>query len=366
MSTLKVTFTRDKDSVPFYHKCQQQHSPTADETILHRQYLPALAGKRLTRLRGLNLLKTSNSSRHNSYAQHGSRAAITTLIRIRPARKSDKDEILSFCVNTFSWGDYIDRVWDYWYAQENGRLFVAESDGEKIAMSHVAICPEGRSVWLEGIRVHPDHRRSYIATMLIAKMLEYGRQRGTLQASAIVGKTNFASQRMMEKNGFKVVSKWLYYSIGGKPSRQKSDARIANADDIGDIWQYLQQSKIYHLSAKRYMKSWHWYMFDHRALQNFVKDKRIIMTRRPIDGIAIINKCGYWDKPNILQIVYLDSELAGSLCNLVSFIMNLYLDGKFDSLQIVCYDSKRLTSFIDKFVIKEQAQFLLYNKQFMP
>jgi N-acetylglutamate synthase-like GNAT family acetyltransferase len=289
------------------------------------------------------------------------------MIRIRSARKSDKDDILSFCVNTFSWGDYIDRVWDYWYAEKNGRLFIVESGGEKIAMSHVAICPEGRSVWLEGIRVHPDHRRSYIATMLIAKMLEYGMQRGTLQASAIVGKTNFASQRMMEKNGFKVVSKWLYYSIGGKPSRQKSDARIANADDIGDIWQYLQQSKIYHLSAKRYMKSWHWYMFDHRALQNFVKDKRIIMTRRPIDGIAIINKCGYWDKPNILQIVYLDSELAGSLCNLVSFIMNLYLDGKFDSLQIVCYDSKRLTSsFIDKFVIKEQEQFLLYNKQFMP
>jgi ribosomal protein S18 acetylase RimI-like enzyme len=294
------------------------------------------------------------------------RAAITTLIRIRPARKSDKDDILSFCVNTFSWGDYIDRVWDYWYAQENGRLFVAESGGEKIAMSHVAICPEGTSVWLEGIRVHPDHRRHYIATMLIAKMLEYGKRRGARQASAIVGKTNFASQRMLEKNSFKVVSKWLYYSIGGKPSRQKSDARIANADDIGNIWQYLQESKIYRLSAKRYMKSWHWYMFDHRAFKNFVKDKRIIVTRRPIDGIAIINKCGYWDKPNILQIVYLDSELADSLCNLVSFIMNLYLDGKFDSLQIVCYDTKRLTSFIDKFMIKEQEQFLLYNKQFMP
>jgi N-acetylglutamate synthase-like GNAT family acetyltransferase len=289
------------------------------------------------------------------------------MIRIRPARKSDKDDILSFCVNTFSWGDYIDRVWDYWYAEENGQLFIVESGGKKIAMSHVAICPEGRSVWLEGIRVHPDHRRSYIATMLIAKMLEYGRRKGAQQASAIVGKTNFASQRMLEKNGFKVVSKWLYCSLGGgKPRRQKSDARIASADDIGDIWQYLQQSKIYHLSAKRYVKSWHWYVFDRRALQNFVKDERIIVTGQPIDGIAIINKCGYWDRANILQIVYLDSVQAASLCNLVSFVMNLYLDGKFDSLQLVCYDSKQLTSFIDKFMIKEQEQFLLYNKQFMP
>lgn len=288
------------------------------------------------------------------------------MIKIRPARRSDKDEILSFCVNTFSWGDYINRVWDYWYTEKNGQLFVAESGGEKIAMSHVAICPEGKGIWLEGIRVHSDYRRSHIATMLIAKMVEYGRWKGARQASAIVNATNFASQSMMEKNGFKVVSKWMYYSTAGTPLRQESNARIANADDIGDIWQYLQQSKIYRLSAKRYVKSWHWYTFDRRTLQNFVKEERVIVTGRPIDGVAIINKYGYWDRTNVLQIVYLDIAPASSLSQLVSFITNLYLDGKFDSMQLVCYDSKRVTSFINKLVIKEQEKFILYNKQFKP
>ena len=289
------------------------------------------------------------------------------MITIRPARKSDKDEILSFCINTFSWGDYINRVWDYWYAEKNGQIFVVESGGEKIAMSHVAICPEGKGIWLEGIRVHPDHRRSYIATMLLAKMLEYGRRKGAREASAIVDATNFASQSMMEKNGFRVVSKWMYYNALSTPRHQESNARIANADDIDDIWQYLQQSKIYCLSGKRYVKSWHWYTFDRRALLNFVKEERVIVTSLPIDGITIINKRGYWDRTNILQIVYLDIASASSLRHLVSFITNLYLDGKFDSLQLVCYDSKRVTSFINKFVIKEEEeQFLLYNKQFKP
>ena len=289
------------------------------------------------------------------------------MITIRPARKSDKDEILSFCINTFSWGDYISRVWDYWYAEKNGQLFVVESGGEKIAMSHVAICPEGKGIWLEGIRVHPDHRRSYIATMLLAKMLEYGRRKGAREASAIVDATNFASQSMMEKNGFRVVSKWMYYNALSTQRHQESNARIANADDIDDIWQYLQQSKIYRLSGKRYVKSWHWYTFDRRALLNFVKEERVIVTSLPIDGITIINKRGYWDRTNILQIVYLDIASASSLRHLVSFITNLYLDGKFDSLQLVCYDSKRVTSFINKFVIKEEEeQFLLYHKQFKP
>jgi ribosomal protein S18 acetylase RimI-like enzyme len=287
------------------------------------------------------------------------------MITIRPAKKLDKDEILSFCINTFSWGDYINRVWDYWYAEKNGQLFVVESDGKKkIAMSHVVICPEGKVVWLEGIRVHPDHRRSYIATMLLTKMLEFGRRKGAREASAIVDATNFASQSMMEKNGFRVVSRWMYYNALSTPRDQESNARIANVDDIDDIWQYLQQSKIYCLSGKRYVKSWRWYMFDRRALLNFVKEERVIVTSLPIDGIAIINKHGYWDRTNILQIVYLDIASVSSLHHLVSFIMNLYLDGKFDSLQLVCYNSKQVTSFIDKFVIKEEEQFLLYNKQF--
>jgi N-acetylglutamate synthase-like GNAT family acetyltransferase len=288
------------------------------------------------------------------------------MITIRPARKSDKDEILSFCTNTFSWGDYIKRVWDYWYAEKNGQLFVVESDGEKIAMSHVAICPEGKGIWLEGIRVHPARRRSYIATMLLAKMLEYGKRKGAQEASAIVDATNFASQSMMEKNGFRVVSKWMYYDALSTLRHQESNARIANVDDIDDIWQYLQQSKIYHLSGKRYVKSWHWYTFDRRELLNFVKEERVIVTSLPIDGIAIINKHGYWDRTNILQIVYLDIATVSSLHHLVSFITNLYLDGKFDSLQLVCYNSNQVTSFIDKFVIKEEEQFLLYNKQFTP
>ncbi len=124
------------------------------------------------------------------------------------------------------------------------------------------------------------------------------------------------------------------------------------------------QSKIYRLSAKRYAESWRWHVFDRRALQNFVKDQRIVMTGQPIDGIAVINRQGYWGRANILQIVYLDSTSTGTLRNLISFITNIYLDGKFNSLQLMCYNSKRLTSLINKFKVREQVQFLLYNKRF--
>ncbi len=283
-------------------------------------------------------------------------------MKIRPARKSDKEEILSFCVNTFSWGDYIDRVWDYWF--KSGRLLIAEDMGRKIAMSHVLICPDNKSMWLEGVRVHPDYRRSKIATQLLAKMIQYGRQKGAVQASAIVDVTNVASQRMMERNGFAAVSRWAYYSAEGGPRRSRTAARLATVAELEEIWEYLQHSKIYSLSAKRYVKSWHWYALDRKTLHYFLKEKRVVVAGRPVNGVAIINRHGYWDRTNILQIVYLDAASARLLAHLVSYVTNIYLDGKFEEFQLVCHDSKRLTSFIEKFMIKDEEQFLLYNKVF--
>lgn len=278
-------------------------------------------------------------------------------MKIRTAKSSDREEILSFCVGTFSWGDYIDRVWDYWF--RTGRLLVVEDGGRKIAMSHVAVCPGGKGVWLEGVRVRPDYRRSGIATLLLEEMLEYGRKKGAVQASAIVDVTNVASQKMVEKNGFQTVSRWAYYNTD-KMRHGKSNARLATMKDLPGIWRYLQSSKIYRLSAKRYVKSWHWYALDRAALRGFVKDKSAVLVGDPIAGVALINRRGYWDRKNIMQVVYLDTLSKGPLEQLVSFAANLYLDGGFRELQIVCHDSRKLTSVIEKFMAKDEEQFLLY------
>ncbi|HXG06617.1 MAG TPA: GNAT family N-acetyltransferase [Nitrososphaera sp.] len=286
-------------------------------------------------------------------------------MKIRAAKSSDKEKILSFCVNTFSWGDYIDRVWDYWY--RTGRLYVVEDKGRSIAMSHVVMCPGTKTVWLEGVRVHPDYRRSKIGTRLLEKMIEYGRKKRAVRASAIVDVTNIPSQRMLERNGFKVISRWAYYVTDKKPAKitKKSSAvRIATADDINDIWKYLGKSKIYQLSARTYVKSWHWYPLDRKTLRDLVKEKSVMVAGSPISGITIINRHGYWDKKKIIQIVYLDSKSKAALKQLFSLATSIYANNGFEQLQIVCYDSRRLTSYIEKHMTKDEEQFLLYSKVF--
>ena len=103
-------------------------------------------------------------------------------MNIRAAKQSDKETVLRFCTNTFEWGDYIDQVWDRWCGDRNGVLMAVEKEEHNkqtkkrcpsvIAISHVSLCHNKKTIWLEGIRVKPNYRRKYVATELINKMID--------------------------------------------------------------------------------------------------------------------------------------------------------------------------------------------------
>ena len=56
---------------------------------------------------------------------------------IRMPIPSDKNQILSFCENTFSWGDYIHEVWDSW--EKDDGLVIIEEDNAAVAMCHLSL-----------------------------------------------------------------------------------------------------------------------------------------------------------------------------------------------------------------------------------
>lgn len=289
------------------------------------------------------------------------------MIIVRRARDADRGPILKFCTNTFTWGDYIDQVWDFWRKDKHGRLLVADAGGRKrIGTAHVALCPDGEKIWLEGIRVHPGYRRSQVATALIDAMIKFGHRKNARQASAIVALDNLASQRMMEKGGFAVVSRWAYYGTDEALKTQRSSARFAAASDSRIIWNYLRSSRIYKLSSGTYVKSWHWYPLDRATLNDFIKKRRVIVAGEPAKGIAIINPSGYWKRKDVLQMVYLDSCSTGILRDLMSFVANIYSEARFERFQVLCQQSNKMILVLEEFGMKESEQFLLYNKVFTP
>jgi GNAT superfamily N-acetyltransferase len=291
-------------------------------------------------------------------------------LKFRFAKKSDKEDVLKFCVNTFDWGDYIDQVWDLWFSDSNGALIVAENKirhtkGSVIAVSHVSLCPNRKNIWLEGIRVNPNYRRRSIATELLSKMLSYGKLQGAKEASAIVGVNNLPSQLMMENNGFNVISKWNYYSIDKPQEFERDNVRTAAFSDIKEVWDYLKQSQIYKSSGKRYVNSWRWYSFDSETLSSIIKDGKLLISGNDvIEGIAIINKDGYWNKNDVFQIVYLDAASVSSLYDLIGFVISLVHSGndRYKRIQIFSPQIRQLSSLIKELDMRNSEQFLLYRK----
>ena len=292
-------------------------------------------------------------------------------MKFRLAKKSDKEVVLKFCINTFDWGDYIDQVWEMWFSESNGALFVAENGtsnnkGSAIAFSHASLCPNRRNIWLEGIRVNPDYRRRSVATELIRKMLSYGKRQGAREASAIVSVNNLPSQLMMMKTGFNVISKWIYYCVDKVQEFRNINARIATFNDMKKVTNYLKQSQIYRSSGKRYVNSWRWYSFDSKTLSNIIRDQKLVIAGNDIiKGMAIINGDGYWNKNNVFQIVYLDSDTVSSLYDLIGFAVLLVHSAhdRYKRIQIFSPQTRQISSVMEELKSVNSEEFLLYRKE---
>ncbi|MBI4791044.1 MAG: GNAT family N-acetyltransferase [Chloroflexi bacterium] len=163
-------------------------------------------------------------------------------IRVRPARPEDKQAILSFSRNTFSWGDYIPEVWDKWLGDRAGQIVVGVVDGQPIAMLHVAIL-EQRVAWMEGMRVHPDFRRQGLGTAVDAGGLEYARTRGCRIARLATSSKNIPAQRTLRTQGYTQVAQfnsWTAPSAHG----DALESRVATVDDLAEILARWNQSEI--------------------------------------------------------------------------------------------------------------------------
>ena len=322
--------------------------------------------------------------------------------KFRTATVHDKAYVLDFCKNTFSWGDYIDRVWEIWIREPKSLFLVAVNVNENkiekpIAISHGILIPE-KIIWIEGIRVDPKHRSHKLATHMSLHILDYARKNGALYSSAIVSIKNEASKGLMEKLGFKVISTLSYLSI--KPIVvpalnnfiiNKSAIKVANLNEYKSVLNFLNQSETFKASGKKFVNSWRWYDLTEDKLRMMINNKQVIILvnnddddshnqekeENKIRGIAIIDEEGYWNNQNILQFIYIEADSDELLVSLIikslEWITSLkgnknykkkYHENKYERVQIFSPSPIKENSLIfQKFNVNFSEQFLLYHKR---
>lgn len=234
-------------------------------------------------------------------------------MEIREAKISDKNSILKFCKNTFSWGDYIEKVWSSWL--EEGSLFLFEKK------SPVGICHAFYSqnqIWIEGIRIDPNHRREMIASKLVIHAESIGKKNQKLFSYMLIDTENKNSISMADSLNYEKFQTWNYYSlIPKKNSNFKIEFEKSSSIDIFDF----------------YVDSWRWIKTNEKLLNNLSSQKKIIKSN--LNGKISAAIIGNYKHIDNTLIVTLFSGSSDTLSNILSYLQNFGFENNYERIQIL-------------------------------
>ncbi len=234
-------------------------------------------------------------------------------MNIRDANASDKIPVLKFCQNTFSWGDYVDHVWDFWI--DEGHLFLSEEQFP------IGICHAFYSkshVWIEGIRINPNFRHQKVASKLVRHAETVGKERNILSSYMLIDVENLPSLLMANSLNYDLFQTWNFYSLEPK-SNPNYDV-------------YFEKSlnrKFY----SHYVKSWRWLPIDDDALLSFHRQNRIVRSGESNESsLAIFTASDHFERT---LIVTLFSNFDDSTLQILSFLQNYSMENNCERIQIL-------------------------------
>ncbi len=232
---------------------------------------------------------------------------------IRNANASDKSHILKFCKDTFSWGDYVDQVWDFWLSEDH--LFLFEKQFP-VGICHALYTKD--QIWIEGIRIDPNFRKQKIASELVKHAESIGEKKNIPFSYMLIDTENTLSISMANSLDYDVFQTWNFYSLMPK---QNSNYDISFEKSLN------------HSLYSQYVKSWRWFPIDDIILSKFYEQNKII--KSDIDGnesIAILTDSEHFDKT---LIVTLFSGSQNTDLQIISFLQNYGKEKNYEKIQIL-------------------------------
>jgi ribosomal protein S18 acetylase RimI-like enzyme len=129
-------------------------------------------------------------------------------ITIRPGRIEDVEQVRSFTEDTFAWGDYVGRDFPTWLDRpDEVAIVAADEEDSPVAVARVGLLSDAEA-WLSGARVHPQHRRQGIGSVMNDFGVDWSRERGAKVVRLATEETNTAARAQVEKLGYRAVARF--------------------------------------------------------------------------------------------------------------------------------------------------------------
>ena len=254
---------------------------------------------------------------------------------IRNSIPSDKNQIVGFCKNTFSWGDYINEVWDSWEKDEG--LVIIEDDKTAIAMCHGVKYQNEKMLWIEGIRVKENYRNNGIATRFIRYFEKIAIDSGIKHVNMLIETENISSLNLAKKLEYKIISEWNYFSL---PSKNNSHMKIKfESIDINEL----------NFKGMRFVDSWRWIPLTKDNFENLYSSGNVLCQKNDgvVQSLGIISESNSFDDTIILTIIF---GTCDDIYKMIWYTQNLSVEKGYSKIRILTEkDDLKMDSLGNKF-----------------
>jgi len=120
---------------------------------------------------------------------------------IRFLRETDRDDILEIAKHTWEGHDYLPYSFESWLKDKNSHTAAIEQDGHVIALANLRVIEDGKTGWMEGLRVHPDHRGMGLAKALTNHVVQNAAELRLERIRYTTATDNLESLRLGESVG---------------------------------------------------------------------------------------------------------------------------------------------------------------------
>jgi len=208
---------------------------------------------------------------------------------VRPARAHDREAMLAITRDVWGGTDYVPFMWERWLRDGTGRLMVAVLHGRVVGLQHVALQPDG-SAWLEGIRVAEDVRGGGIGEALLDHGVRWCEEMGCSGARLSTASHNPASNRLVEKRGFRHIG--TFYPCSARPLERAVEGtpvRVAHPVDAAIIEEFLNGLRTDATPRCFYTEGWTAYRLTEERLRLLLAVNSVLLSGPTrIQGMAIV------------------------------------------------------------------------------
>ncbi|NOZ06198.1 MAG: GNAT family N-acetyltransferase [Chloroflexi bacterium] len=207
---------------------------------------------------------------------------------VRPARPEDKEAVLAFCEHTWDeFGDYIADVWDEWLADVTGAFLVGELHGKPVAIGKVTALGPGE-IWLEGLRVAPEVRKSGVANAYMAGQRQYLARLRPRVLRLATGVHNAAVHHIMDRSNFRRVATPLCFRGRADESIVAPAPQTLGPEEGPAVMALLERSEVFAAGHRLCAVGWRWPALTPARLAEHLRAGEVVGYRRADRSLAAV------------------------------------------------------------------------------